>query len=75
MSTHDRARRDTDCYVRAFTVGGVRQFKEAIVKTISSRANPLVLGVLAMFAISFVYVELQPEYAPIATDSESALSR
>jgi hypothetical protein len=34
------------------------------------RANPLILGVFAMFAIAFAYVEIQPEYLPVATDSE-----
>jgi hypothetical protein len=34
-------------------------------KNILLRANPVVVGVVAMFAITFVYVEIQPEYQPV----------
>ena len=35
------------------------------------RVNPVIVGVLAMFAIAFSYVEIQPEYLPVATDTDS----
>ena len=40
-------------------------------KNILFRANPVVVGVVAMFAITFVYVETQP----VAADAESTPSR
>ncbi|HEY8137729.1 MAG TPA: hypothetical protein VIF61_07795 [Methylocystis sp.] len=44
-------------------------------KNILLRANPVVVGVVAMFAITFVYVETQPEFQPVAVDAESRPSR
>jgi hypothetical protein len=35
------------------------------------RANPLIVGIFAMFAIAFAYVEIQPEYLPVVTDTDS----
>ncbi|MGA8169885.1 MAG: hypothetical protein WB816_03490 [Methylocystis sp.] len=40
-----------------------------------SRANPVVLGVCAMFAITLVYVEIQPEYLPVASETGGAPTR
>ncbi len=42
-------------------------------KNILLRANPL--GVVAVLAITFVYVGIQPEYPPAPTDAGSALLR
>ena len=44
-------------------------------KNILLRANPVFLGVVAMFAITFVYVEIQPEFQTVAADAESTPSR
>jgi len=44
-------------------------------KNILLRANPVVVGVVVMFAITFVYVEIQPEYLPVVSDPGFALSR
>ena len=35
------------------------------------RVNPFVIGAYVMFAIAFAYVEIQPEYLPVATNTES----
>jgi hypothetical protein len=37
------------------------------------RVNPVIVGVLAMFAIAFAYVEIQPKYLPVATDTDSVV--
>jgi hypothetical protein len=35
--------------------------------------NPVVLGVIAMFAIIFTYVEIQPQNQTVATDDAFSL--
>jgi hypothetical protein len=35
--------------------------------------NPVVLGVVAMFAITFAYVEVQPQNQTVATDDAFSL--
>jgi len=49
-------------------------FKGAAMKNILLRANPVVVGVVAMFAITFVYVEIQPEYQPVGASGVQAVA-
>jgi hypothetical protein len=35
------------------------------------RASPIVIGLFAMFAIAFAYVQIQPEYEPVVTGTNS----
>jgi hypothetical protein len=49
--------------------------KAPAMKNILLRVNPVVVGVVAMFAITFVYVEIQPEYLPVASEAGYALQQ
>jgi hypothetical protein len=42
-------------------------------KNALSVANPVVFGVIAMFAITFAYVEIQPQNQTVATDDAFSL--
>jgi hypothetical protein len=35
------------------------------------RASPIVIGLFAMFAIAFAYVQIEPEYEPVVTGTNS----
>ena len=42
-------------------------------KSALSLANPVVLGIVAMFAITFGYVAIQPQNQTVATDDAFSL--
>jgi hypothetical protein len=42
-------------------------------KKVQAFTNPVVLGVIAMFAVTFAYVEFQPQNQPVATEEAFAL--
>jgi hypothetical protein len=42
-------------------------------KNALSLANPVVLGVVLMFAITFAYVEIQPQNQAVTTDDAFSL--
>jgi hypothetical protein len=42
-------------------------------KSALSLANPVVLGIVAMFAITFAYVEIQPQNQTVATEDAFSL--
>lgn len=35
------------------------------------RVNPVIVGVVVMFAVALAYIEFAPDYQPVPTDSGS----